>query len=186
MISRLRREAGYSMIEMLIVLSIMGVVMTGLTTVFVSGSKGENDMNRRFQAQQETRLALDRIRGDIHCSTSATLTTVAGTPTTYKTTLTAPSGASCATVSWCTVSAGGSSTRFALYRQVGATCGSASPAVKVADYLTVANAFPTYTPQSTASLASLGVDFEVSIKGSSSVNNYGLADTIFLRNSTRT
>lgn len=185
MISRLRREAGYSLIEMLVVLSIMGIVMTGLTTVFVSGSKGENDMNRRFQAQQETRLALDRIRGDIHCSTSATLTTVAGSPTTYKATLTAPSGASCATVSWCTVSVGGSSTRFALYRQVGATCGSAG-GLKVADYLTVANAFPTYTAQSTASLASLSVDFEVSIKGSSSVNNYGLADTIFLRNSTRT
>jgi prepilin-type N-terminal cleavage/methylation domain-containing protein len=181
--SRLRREAGYSLIEMLVVLSIMGVVMTGLTSVFVSGSKGEDDMNRRFQAQQETRLALDRIRGDIHCATSVTLTTVAGTPTTYKATLTAPTGASCATVSWCTVSV--STVRFALYRQVGTTCGSAG-GLKVADYLTQANAFPTYTPQSTTTLASLGVDFEVSIKGSTSVNNYGLADTIFLRNSTRT
>jgi prepilin-type N-terminal cleavage/methylation domain-containing protein len=184
LIARLRREAGYSMIEMLIVLSIMGVVMTGLTTVFVSGSKAENDINRRFQAQQETRLALDRIRGDIHCSTSATLTTVAGTPTTYKATLNAPTGASCATVSWCTVSVSGSSTRFALYRQVGTTCGSAG-GLKVADYLTQANAFPTYAPQSTSSLASLAVDFEVSVKGSAT-GNYKLGDTIFLRNSTRT
>jgi hypothetical protein len=142
-------------------------------------------MNRRFQAQQETRLALDRIRGDIHCATSATLTTVGGSPTTYKATLTAPSGASCATVSWCTVSVASSSSRFALYRQVGSTCGSAG-GLKVADYLTQANAFPTYTPQSTATLASLSVNFEVSVKGSSSIDNYGLSDTIFLRNSTRT
>lgn len=185
MISRLRREAGYSLIEMLVVLTIMGVVMTGLTTAFVAGSTGENDMNRRFQAQQDTRVALDRIRGDIHCATSATLTTVAGTPTTYKVQLTAPSGASCATVSWCTVSVGGSSTRFALYRQVGTTCSSAG-GLRIADYLTQANAFPTYTAQSTSSLASLSVDFEVSIKGSQQVANYKLADTIFLRNSTRT
>jgi prepilin-type N-terminal cleavage/methylation domain-containing protein len=185
LISRLRREAGYSLIEMVVVLSIMGVVMTGLTSAFVAGSKGENDMNRRFQAQQDTRVALDRIRGDIHCATSATLTTVGGAPTTYKATLTAPSGASCATVSWCTVSVGGSSTRFALYRQAGATCGSAG-GLKIADYLTQANAFPTYTAQSTSSLASLSVDFEVSVKGSQQVANYRLADTIFLRNSTRT
>jgi prepilin-type N-terminal cleavage/methylation domain-containing protein len=183
LIAKLRRESGYSIIEMLVVLSIMGIVMTGLTTVFVSGSKAETDMNRRYQAQQDARLALDTIRKDIHCSASGTLTTVGGAPTTYKLTLTPPTGM-CSSVSWCTVSVTGPITRFALYRQSGATCGSAG-GTRVADYLTQANAFPTYTPQSVASLASLAVDFQVSLKGSN-IGNYKLQDTIFLRNSTRT
>src|SRR4051794_3704723 len=172
------------MIETLIVLSIMGVVMTGLTTVFVSGSKAENDMNRRFQAQQETRLALDRIRGDIHCAASASLTTVAGSPTTYKATLTAPSGASCATVSWCTVSVGGSSTRFALYRQVGTTCGSAG-GLQGTGYLTPAKAVPTYPAPSTSALPAPALDFGGRREGKAG-GDYKLSDTIFLRNSTRT
>ena len=44
-------ERGYSLIEMLTVLVIMGVVMTSLTTVFVQASNSETDMNNRFQAQ---------------------------------------------------------------------------------------------------------------------------------------
>ena len=49
--SRLRAERGYSLVEMLTVLVIMGVVMTSLTTVFVQASNSESDMNNRFQAQ---------------------------------------------------------------------------------------------------------------------------------------
>ena len=33
-------------------------------------------MNRRFQAQQQARLALDRIRGDIHCASKAVWATI--------------------------------------------------------------------------------------------------------------
>jgi len=63
---RLSGEAGYNLIEMLTVMVIMSVVFAGITTVFVAGSKAQNEQNRRFQAQLNTRIALDKIRKDIH------------------------------------------------------------------------------------------------------------------------
>jgi prepilin-type N-terminal cleavage/methylation domain-containing protein len=176
-------DTGYSLIESLIVMAIMSVVMAGVTSVFVSGSSAQLDANRRFQAQQDGRVALDKMRREIHCSTSATVTTVGGSPTTYRATLTRPTGCG-GTVSWCTVSVAASTTRFALYRQLGSSCGSSG--TRWADYLTVANAFPTYTAQSPASLASLKVDLKISVKSSSTIGSYRLIDTIYLRNSTRT
>jgi prepilin-type N-terminal cleavage/methylation domain-containing protein len=180
---RVRGEAGYSLVEMLTVMAILGVVMAGIGSLFAAGSRAEIDANRRFDAQQNARLALDRIRKDIHCAKSAAVTTVSGTPTTYMATLTIPAGCG-GDISWCTVSVSGSSTRFALYRQAGSSCGSSG--LKVADYLTSANAFPTYTAQSPSSLASLVVDIPVSLRGSTSLDAYELQDTIYLRNSTRT
>ena len=61
-------ERGYSLIEMLTVLVIMGVVMASLTTVFVQASNSETDMNNRFQAQLTARLALDKVRREVHCA----------------------------------------------------------------------------------------------------------------------
>ena len=75
MIERLRRlrgEAGYNLVEMITVMVIMTVVFAGITTVFVAGSKAQSDQERRFQAQVTTRLALDKIRRDIHCSSDVT------------------------------------------------------------------------------------------------------------------
>ena len=56
---RLRGEAGYSLVEMLVVMVIMTIVFAGVTAVFVSGSKAQAEQDRRFQAQLSTRLALD-------------------------------------------------------------------------------------------------------------------------------
>ncbi len=57
--------------------------------------------------------------------------------------------------------------------------------MRVADYLTSANAFPTFAHTVGCScLASLRVDFVVSLKGST-IDAYELTDTIYLRNSTR-
>jgi len=39
-----------------------------LTTLFVSGSRAELDQSNRFQAQQNARLALDKLRREIHCA----------------------------------------------------------------------------------------------------------------------
>ena len=52
---RARDEGGYSLVEMLTVLSIMSVVLTGLIALFVQGSNAQLDTNRRFQAQQDAR-----------------------------------------------------------------------------------------------------------------------------------
>jgi prepilin-type N-terminal cleavage/methylation domain-containing protein len=176
-------ESGFSLVESIVVMAILATVMGSIGGLFAAGSRAEIDANVRFRAQQDGRVALDLIRKDIHCAKSAAVTTVAGSPTTYSLTLTIP--AACGgDISWCTVSVGGSSTRFALYRLGGSSCSSAGR--RAADYLTSANAFPTYTAQSTTSLASLAVDFPISVRGSSSLAAYELKDTIYLRNSTRT
>jgi prepilin-type N-terminal cleavage/methylation domain-containing protein len=187
-IDRLRQgrgEAGYSLVEMLTVMVIMTVVFTGITTVFVAGSKAQADQDRRFQAQLSTRLALDKIRRDIHCANDVTPSTAASYPAS-SVTLKIPSGCSGGDVSWCTAAVTGYSNRYALYRQLGTTCG-ASGGVKVADYLTNTNGkvFPAFAHASGCGcLASLQIDFIASLKGSTN-GAYELSDTIYLRNSTR-
>ena len=174
--SRLRGEAGYSLIEMLTVMIIMSVVFAGITTAFVAGSKAQNEQDRRFRAQLNTRLALDKIRRDIHCATDVTPFA------TNAVTLKLPSGCG-GDVSWCTVAVSGSTNRYALYRQLGSTCSSSG--VKYADYLTTANVFPAFAHAAGCGcLASLQLDFPVSLKGTT-IGQYELTDTIYLRNSTR-
>ncbi|HEY2935179.1 MAG TPA: prepilin-type N-terminal cleavage/methylation domain-containing protein, partial [Gaiellaceae bacterium] len=65
--NRLRAEGGFTLVELLTVTVILTIVLTGLTTLFVQGSNAELDMNNRFQAQLNARLALDRLRRDLHC-----------------------------------------------------------------------------------------------------------------------
>jgi Tfp pilus assembly protein PilW len=173
-----RGEGGYSVFELLVVMAIMGVVMSGLTTIFVSGSKAELDMNKRFQAQTSDRLALDGLRKEIHCASGATST---GSTLT----LTMPSGcktASNTTATWCTSQVGTSTTRYRLYRYQGA--GTCTAGVQWADYLTQASLF-TFTQQSSSSLAKVHVYLPISLNGTNK-GRYYLQDDIYLRNTTRT
>lgn len=173
----LRGETGYSLVELLTVMVIMGIVSSAVTAVFVSGSKAQADQDRRFQAQLNTRLALDKIRRDIHCASDVT------PYATNAITLKLPTGCG-GDVSWCTSAVTGYTNRYRLYRQLGTSCSSSSGA-RIADYLTNANAFPAFAHAVGCScLASLRVDFVVSLKGST-VAAYELTDTIYLRNSTR-
>jgi Tfp pilus assembly protein PilW len=166
------------MIELLTVMAIMGVVMSGLTTIFVSGSKAELDMNKRFQAQAAGRLALDKIRRELHCASTATSTGATMT-------LTMPTGcktASNTTVTWCTSQVGTSTTRYALYRYQGS--GTCTAGVQWADYLTQASLF-TFTQQSSSSLAKVHVSLPVNLAPGKK-RTYTLQDDIYLRNSART
>ena len=187
---RVRDERGYTLIEMLTVLVIMGVVMGSLTTVFVSATNSESDMNNRFQAQLTARLALDKMRREVHCASVVS----SGSPSLSQAssiTITLPSY--CVTgsgsITWCTRSV--STNRYALYRVAGNSCTGGS---KWADYLAPSSSAPTcsgalcifaYTAQSTASLAKLHVDFPVNLKPSKTVDLYELTDDIVLRNSSR-
>jgi prepilin-type N-terminal cleavage/methylation domain-containing protein len=174
--ARLRGEAGYSLVEMLTVMVIMSVVFAGITDVFVSGSKAQADQDNRFQAQLGTRLAMDKIRKDIHCASDVTPFA------TTAVTLRRPSGCG-GDVSWCTVAVTGYTNRYRLFRQLGTTCGVNG--TMIADYLTSANAFPAFAHTvGCQCLASLQVDFPVSNKGSTK-DAYELSDTVFLRNSSR-
>jgi type II secretory pathway pseudopilin PulG len=160
---------------MLVVMVIMTIVFAGVTAVFVAGSKAQADQDRRFQAQLSTRIALDKIRRDIHCAND--VTPYATNSVTLKIT-----GCTGGDVSWCTVAVSGYTNRYALYRMAGTTCSASG--TKIADFLTTASAFPAFT-HTTGSLAALQVDFIVSVKSSTTVDSYDLGDTIYLRNSVR-
>ena len=210
----LRGERGYTLVEMLTTLVIMGVVMAALTTVFVSASNSETDMNNRFRAQQTARLALDKLRREAHCAStaspsnpSAVSSSVTLTLASYCKTLPQPlptplpsycstsNGLTTCSITWCTRTV--ATNRYALYRVTGTTCG-ASGGVKWADYLVStasAPASPTctggplcifnYSSPTTTMLAKLAVDLPVNVRSTKATELYELKDGLVLRNSTR-
>ena len=173
---RLAAEDAYTLTELLTVVVILGIVLGALTALFVSATRAEVDMNERFQAQQNARLGLNKMRREIHCSRTATGTAVLVT-------LVRPSsgGDYCRSgdVSWCAVALG--TGRWGLFRKVGATCDASG--LKVADYLIDPNVFG-YPPQVSGTLATLSVSLRVDIKNDESAG-YKLEDTITLRRSAR-
>ena len=172
---KLLRESGYTVVELLVVMLILGAVMGSLTTVFVHAASAELDLNNRFQAQQAARLALDKLRRETHCASQASV----ASPSSVTLTLAAYCPTGNGSVMWCTV---GSGSRYALYRKTGGTCDATG--VKWADHLTTGAVF-TYTAQSPSTLAKLRVDFPVNLKPAKSVESYELVDEIVLRNSVR-
>src|SRR6187431_3225885 len=118
MLRRLRcrvfaEEAGYTMLELLMVLAILGTVVGALTTLFVQATNAEFESNRRFQAQQSARVAIDKMRREIHCASAIT---PAGATNSISVTLPSQcptSGGSLATVIYSTA---GSGQRFQLRR----------------------------------------------------------------------
>jgi prepilin-type N-terminal cleavage/methylation domain-containing protein len=179
-------EQGYSLIELLVTMVILVIVLGSLTTVFVSGSSAEAGLNRRFQAQQNARMGLDRIRTDIHCATAAQAQTINTFPGVKL--AVANCYAATPTVSWCAVLVTSSPARYALYRSTttgGTTCTSSDAArLLVADYLTTSSAFTTGTIQQ-YTLQRVGVDFKVSVNQTTTKDVYELTDSIVARNSTR-
>lgn len=169
-------EGGYSLVEMTAVLMILGTIVGAVTTLFVSGSKAQVQMSERFQAQSTARTAMDRLRRDVHCATSAT---VAGSTATLSYTQSTCLGQT--QVSWCTASVGGSATRFTLHRQTGGSaCSSSSQ--PYADYLVGSSIF-TYEPASIANLAKLKANLQ--IKTDQMQSPLTLCDVLVLRNSAR-
>lgn len=181
----MRDEGGYTLVELMTVLLIFGTVMGALVSLFVSATESEVQSNRRFQAQQNARLGLDKLRREVHCASTAVVTTPPSTtPLTTagsQVTLTLPN-ASCRgypTVSWCAV---GSGTRYALYRNLGSTCSAAG--TKFVDYLT-SNTLFTFASATTDVLSRLHVRFPVNTKPSEGEEAYTLEDQLTLRNSSR-
>lgn len=177
--ARLRAERGYSVVELIISMSILGSVMTSISVLLVSATNSEVDMNRRFQAQTEARLGLDRMRREVHCamavspvgaSASVTLTIPSTCPT---------SGGNTA-ITWCTVANGAN--RWGLWRYAGSSCSGSGRLY--ADYLTASSIF-VYTAQTVDKLAFLNVRLPVNVKPSEPRFLYNLEDDIVLRNSTR-
>ncbi|HET8527864.1 MAG TPA: type II secretion system protein [Gaiellaceae bacterium] len=190
-------ERGYTLIEMLVVMIILGVVVGGLTTIFVSGSRAQMDLNRRFQAQQQARLALDKIRVDLHCATNAQVQAING----YNGVAISAPNCSSSTIDWCLVPSTAMTGRYALYRTTSTTnkCASTDTGrLKVADYLlsntinaaltgvpATRTVFGTMQTTPTGELETVLVDFPVSVNPTSTQDVYELKDAIVARNSAR-
>jgi prepilin-type N-terminal cleavage/methylation domain-containing protein len=178
--ARLRRdERGYSLVELITAMGILGIVMSSLTVVLVSATNADVRMNQDFQAQTQARLALDRFRREGHAACRAE---PAGPTTSI--TLTFVTSGSCPDsggrqVSWCTVANGAN--RYGLFRVTGTTCDAT--AAKIADYLTLANAF---NYQSTIQQRpKIAVSFPVNPYPSSGRGTYTLDGDVVLRNAKR-
>jgi prepilin-type N-terminal cleavage/methylation domain-containing protein len=174
--ARLRGESGHTLIELMTVMVILGVIMTGLAVMFRAGVQAELRANREYQAQQNARLALDRMRRELHCA--SVVVAPDGTPVdTITVTLPPVCQGTDASVTYATepVSAG----RWRLTRAA-----DAGTPVAIADYLTADTIFTYYVPAS-GTLGRLGVDIPVNLNSTDASTEWRLQDDIVLRNTTR-
>jgi prepilin-type N-terminal cleavage/methylation domain-containing protein len=148
-----RDERGYTLAEMVVVIAVLGIVVGGISTLFARGISADADQTRRFHAQQDGRLALDKLRREIHaaCTVSnpTTYNTWESSITLYFSSDNCVSGTH--TVSWCVI---GSGTRYGLYRIVSSSCTGATS--KYASYLTSSSVFVYLPPDSYVATNGLG------------------------------
>lgn len=162
-------------------MTILGTLVGSLVTLFTSGAKAEADLNRRFQAQTEARLALDLFRREVHNACEVTLSgfdsaTGRYTTATLKTLQSTPE-VSCFPVSatWCVV---GTTPPYSLYRQAGSSCDASG--VRRGTELTQKGVFTVLT--ATKRLPRVGFDLTVNTRPAESRLAYRLEDAIVLRN----
>jgi len=186
-VHRIRNERGYTLIEMLVVIVILSLVLGGLTTVFVRGSAAELDLNRKFTAQQQARLALSRFRVDAHCATAGQAQTIGTYPGVKLAVSNCYSAAT--TVSWCAVQVTTTPARYQLWRSTATSniCTSSDTTrIMVADYLTTTTNMFTTANVPQYGLQTIGVSFQVSSNASATTKDvYVLTDSIVARNSAR-
>ena len=147
--ARLRREDGYTLIELLTVLIILGTILSALVGSFVTGMNHEVDQTRREQAYANARLAIQRMRVDLHCATGLTsydqnayggftmTLAEANDQGTGWCSGVIPAGSGSSGVQWCTIPYPGSTTRFRLFRYLegAAICNGAGGSTFEVDYL---------------------------------------------------
>jgi prepilin-type N-terminal cleavage/methylation domain-containing protein len=204
---RLRDEGGFTLVEMVVVVAILSLVLGGVTTVFLSGSRAELQVNNRFQAQEAARLALAAIRQDAHTACSAEIRTISGKQQLFLSVPivnrvpnppVAPTATTqCGTVSpnmsqviWCTGPGIASSTKFALYRSTSGSCPSSSKLVadNLVNNLTGFTAFFTVRPATNTTAIPPGetitvdVDIPVSLKVGTSGTPFDLKERLALPN----
>ena len=117
-------QDGFTLVEMLVVLAIVGVILAGITQLLTSALKSQNDQTNRTQAQQDARLGLDKLRREIRCASA--LTTPSGYPASAITIMLGSycptAGGAVATVTWCTKPSPSGGQPYTLWRYTGSTC----------------------------------------------------------------
>lgn len=169
---RLQEEAGFSLVELLVTMIILGIVMGGLANIFVSGERASSDGTARLTSQQNVRLAFGRLEFDARCASSASLiSSGAGVALTLPTQCAHATG----NVAWCVTSG-------ALTRLTGTTC-TGSALTYVTD-VTSPTPFSCYSPV-TGSTPQLEVNLTVNPTNRSE-NKTTATDYITMRNASST
>lgn len=70
---RARDESGFTLIELVVVMTVLVLVMAGLSTMFVSGLQASNTTNDILASQTQIHLALDRFEFEARCASTAAL-----------------------------------------------------------------------------------------------------------------
>jgi prepilin-type N-terminal cleavage/methylation domain-containing protein len=185
-------EHGFTLIEMLVVMAVMLVILASLTAAYVSAQTAQVDQTRRFDAQENARQALDRMRKDIHCAHGVTdpyandsngftivmtETNTAGQEECPNLVQTNSSG-----VQWCTIPVGGATDRYKLYREndPDQQC-DGQDATFMTDYLTRGDIWASPTCIS-SQYPTVEVTMPVDVDPTKKPGSYELSDQIALRN----
>jgi prepilin-type N-terminal cleavage/methylation domain-containing protein len=195
-------QAGYTLMETLVVMTILVIVIGAIADGFTSASKTETDQTARADDQEAARQALDRLRRDIHCASAATVAatdplnpqkgytlnlTVGPTQCLAVTAGTgAGVGGTSDGVQWCTVWINNSTTRYALYRTIVHSCDAADAVFQV-DHVTRADVWGFVCGDNDSHLESVSIDLPVNRDiANRPGRTYELTDKIALRNDTAT
>lgn len=211
--ARMRSERGYGLLELLVVLGILGIVLAGLTTAFTAALRAEASAKRRATAQENARIALARMRTDIHCASGVlgpqenpyggfTLT-LTQSPGVCPAVTTSSSG-----VQWCTIPHEEGSANWRLYRFLGTVlgdCDGGPGATLAVEYIAApaggwpensatdpvpadwgGNLWPEAPPCPSGYLPAVAIRVNVNLDPDGRPNEgYELADAIALRNAPR-
>jgi len=203
---RLRRltcQAGYTLIETLVVMTLLVVVIGAIADGFTNASKTETDQTARADDQEAARQALERMRRDIHCSSAAIAKQTDPLDPTKGWTLNLTvnprwciavtaglgggiplNGVDTDGVQWCTVPVPNSTNHYVLYRTVVHAC-DANDAVFQVDHLVRGDVWAPHVLCSLAHLESVPVEIAVNRDIDTRPDRtYDLTDRIALRNDT--
>ena len=188
-------QAGYTLMETLVVMTILVVVIGAIADGFTSASRTETDQAARADDQEAARQALERLRKDIHCASAGQV--AANASGGYTLNLTVNPGQCIAVtagtgsgnqlsdgVQWCTVPIGASTNRYGLYRTIVHACDAADAVFKV-DYVTNANVWTSVCGSNSSHLQAIAIDLPVNRDiATRPERTYELTDRISLRNDT--
>ena len=172
-------RGGFTLVELLVTMSLLTLVVGGITGTLVSATRHEAALNVEFQAQESVRLALSRIRSDLHCASAVAPSSGASSSIT----LALPTGCASGSGSftWCTVSSGGG---YDLWRTPGTSCSTAGASRRWAQGLRAAAVFTPDASVHTGAPVLPDVAVRLAVTAGNT-RTYRLSDTIFLRNGTR-
>jgi prepilin-type N-terminal cleavage/methylation domain-containing protein len=189
---RLAKQDGFTLIELIVAMAILLIILAPLTASFASAMTAQVDQTNRFDAQENARQALDRMRKDIHCAHGVTdpYTNPTGGQTLVLTETNSTGTAECpglvqtnaSAVQWCTIPVAGTTDRFQLYREndPDATCDGGISTFMV-DYLTRADIWSSPTCV-VGQYPTVEVTMPVDLDPSKRPGSYELSDQIALRN----